>query len=98
MSKTDVLEKPEIKIARPKMFVVIVLNDPFTPREFVVHVLERYFQKNAEEATKIMLRAHRTGQGAVGIYTREIAETKADLANRYSREQGRVLTFSTQEE
>lgn len=80
------------------MYVVMVHNDPFTPREFVVEVLQRYFQKNADEATRIMLRAHKSGLGMVDIYTREIAEMKAAIANQYSQDQGRVLLFSTEEQ
>jgi len=98
MSKTDVIQKPEIKVKKPTMYVVMVHNDPYTPRSFVVEVLRRYFQKNADEATRIMLRAHNSGMGMVDVYTKEIAEMKASIANQFSREQGRILTFSTEEE
>lgn len=80
------------------MHIVFVHNDPFTPREFVVHVLMRFFSKTREEATKVMLTAHTQGMGAAGIYTKEIAETKATVANNYCRSEGRPLHFSVQEE
>jgi ATP-dependent Clp protease adaptor protein ClpS len=102
MSQSDVLDKPKIttdeKTEKPKMYVVLVHNDPFTPRGFVVEVLQRYFQKNGDEAAKIMMRAHTQGMGAVGVYTFEIAETKTEVANSYSREQGYPLFFSVEEE
>lgn len=90
--------KTKDQTQKPKMYTVFVHNDPVTPREFVVVVLTRYFQKNAEQATKIMMIAHTQGMGAVGTYSFEIAETRTSLANTYSREQGYPLHFSTQEE
>jgi ATP-dependent Clp protease adaptor protein ClpS len=102
MSDTQVLEKPKDltrdDVQKPKMYVVLVHNDPFTPRAFVVSVLQRYFQKDARQASQIMLIAHTQGLGAVGVYTFEIAEMKANLANTYSREQGHPLYFSVEEE
>jgi ATP-dependent Clp protease adaptor protein ClpS len=102
MSDAHIIDKPKLasdtKVKKPTMYVVMVHNDPFTPREFVVDVLGRYFQKTMEDATRIMLRAHKGGLGMVDIYTREIAEMKASVANQYSREQGRILTFTTEEE
>jgi ATP-dependent Clp protease adaptor protein ClpS len=66
--------KPALK--KPTLYRVILLNDDFTPMEFVVVVLERVFYKNREEATRIMLHVHQKGIGVCGFYTREIAETK----------------------
>lgn len=94
---TGTTTKPAEKVKKPSMYVVVVHNDPFTPRTFVVDVLKRYFNKNEAEATKIMLLAHNYGVGAVGTYTFEIAETKADIANTFSREQGHMLQFSVQD-
>jgi len=94
----EVLDRPDEKLKRPSMYVVFVHNDPFTPREFVVEVLKRFFQKTEEQAMKIMLTAHTQGMAAAGVYTKEIAETKADAANAYSLSEGRPLKFSTQEE
>ncbi len=106
MSGTETIDRPKIitddsvdeDLKKPKLYVVLVHNDPFSPRGFVVDVLQRYFQKNAEQASQIMLRAHTQGLGAVGVYTFEIAETKAAAANGYSRSQSQPLTFSVQEE
>ena len=68
------------------MYKVLMLNDDYTPMEFVVHVLERFFQKSREEATRIMLHVHRRGVGVCGVYTYEVAETKVtqvmDLARQ----------------
>jgi ATP-dependent Clp protease adaptor protein ClpS len=89
--------KPEEKVKLPAMYVVLVHNDPFTPREFVVEVLQLVFQKNADEASHIMTKAHRTGVGAVGVFTFEVAETKTAKANKYSLDQGKLLLFSVEE-
>lgn len=64
------------KLQKPPLYKVILLNDDYTPMEFVVVVLERFFQKNREEATRIMLHVHQKGIGLCGIFTREVAETK----------------------
>ena len=76
--------KPELK--RPPLFKVVLLNDDYTPMEFVVEVLEVYFRMNREQATHVMLTVHTKGKGVCGIYTRDIAETKAALVNQYARE------------
>ncbi len=77
-------ERPKTK--RPQRYKVIMLNDDYTPMEFVVYVLERFFQKNEAAATQIMLQIHQTGMGICGVYTLEIAETKLtqtmDLAQK----------------
>lgn len=94
----DIAERTQEKTKRPAMFIVFVHNDPFTPRGFVVEVLRRFFSKTEEQATHIMMTAHTQGMGAVATYTSEIAEVKAETANKYSRNQGHPLTFSVQEE
>ena len=76
--------KPEVK--RPPLFKVILLNDDYTPMEFVVEVLEMFFRMNREQATHVMLTVHTQGKGVCGIYTRDIAETKAAQVNQYARE------------
>ncbi|WP_240732667.1 ATP-dependent Clp protease adapter ClpS [Halioglobus maricola] len=76
--------KPEVK--RPPLFKVVLLNDDYTPMEFVVEVLETYFRMNREQATHVMLTVHTQGKGVCGIFTRDIAETKAALVNQYARE------------
>ncbi len=74
------------KTRKPAMYKVLMLNDDYTPMEFVVYVLERFFQKNREEATDIMLNVHRRGVGVCGVFTYEVAETKVaqvmDLARQ----------------
>ena len=82
---TTVLEKdPEVK--KPPSYQVILLNDDFTPMEFVVHILEFFFSIKKEDATRIMLEVHTSGKGVCGLFTHEIAETKVSLVNDYSRE------------
>jgi len=76
--------KPALK--RPPMYKVILLNDDYTPMEFVVHVLEVFFGMNREKATQIMLAVHTQGRAVVGIFPRDIAETKSELVNQYARE------------
>ncbi len=92
--KTDNPDSPNVGVvvkARPKtrkpaMYKVLMLNDDYTPMEFVVHVLERFFQKSRDEATRIMLHVHKRGVGVCGVYTYEVAETKVtqvmDLARQ----------------
>ena len=75
--------KPEVQ--QPKMFKVLLLNDDYTPMDFVIQVLKRFFHKTTEQATKVMLQVHYEGQGVAGIYTADIAETKVALVNDYSR-------------
>jgi ATP-dependent Clp protease adaptor protein ClpS len=74
------------KLRRPPMYKVIILNDDYTPMEFVVHVLERFFGMNREKATQIMLTIHTSGSAVVGIFPRDIAETKSEQVNQYSQE------------
>ena len=77
-------EKPKLK--RPRMFRVVLLNDDYTPMEFVVEVLETFFNMDREKATQVMLTVHTKGKGVCGLYTRDIAETKAEQVNQYARE------------
>ncbi|MBF0248357.1 MAG: ATP-dependent Clp protease adapter ClpS [Alphaproteobacteria bacterium] len=78
--------KTRAKTKKPSMYKVLMLNDDYTPMEFVIHVLESIFDKSYEDATTIMLHVHQKGVGVCGVYTYEIAETKAmlvmDLARR----------------
>ena len=73
---TGVVVKSKPKTKKPSMYKVILLNDDYTPMEFVVMVLERFFNKSHEEATRIMLHVHQKGVGVCGVYTYEVAETK----------------------
>lgn len=78
------LSRPELK--RPAMYQVVLLNDDYTPMEFVVEILETFFHMGREKATQVMLAVHTHGKGVCGVYTRDIAETKAAQVNQYSRE------------
>jgi ATP-dependent Clp protease adaptor protein ClpS len=78
------VSKPKLK--RPPMYKVIILNDDYTPMEFVVHILERFFGMNREKATQIMLMIHTRGSAVVGIFPRDIAETKSEMVNQYAQE------------
>ena len=84
---TGVIIEEKPKTQKPAMYKVLMLNDDYTPMEFVVHVLERFFAKSREEATQIMLHVHRRGVGICGVFTFEVAETKVtqvmDLAKRH---------------
>ena len=73
---TSVITKVKPKTKRPNLYRVLILNDDYTPMEFVVLVLEKFFQKDVEAATKIMLHVHHHGIGECGVFTYEIAETK----------------------
>lgn len=85
-ANTGVVIKTRPKTKRPSMYKVLMLNDDYTPMEFVIHVLERYFGKGHEEATRIMMNVHQRGVGVCGVYTYEVAETKVtqvmDLARQ----------------
>jgi ATP-dependent Clp protease adaptor protein ClpS len=74
--QTGIVVKARPRTKKPAMYKVLMLNDDYTPMEFVVHVLERFFQKNREEATRIMLHVHQHGVGVCGVFTDEVAETK----------------------
>jgi ATP-dependent Clp protease adaptor protein ClpS len=84
--RTGVVIKTRPKTKKPSMYKVLMLNDDYTPMEFVVHVLQRFFNKTAEEATRIMLHVHQKGVGVCGVFTFEVAETKVtqtmDLARK----------------
>ena len=82
---TAVVTKTKPRVKRPNMYRVLLLNDDYTPMEFVVHVLERFFQKNREEATRIMMHVHRRGVGVCGVFTYEIAETKVTQVMDFAR-------------
>ena len=94
---TLLLERTKPKLKRPPMFKVVILNDDYTPMEFVVHVLEAIFQHDLENATRIMLNVHKAGKGVCGIYSRDIAETKVTQVNSYSRENKHPLLCDMEE-
>lgn len=83
---TGVVVKTKPKTKKPSMYKVLMLNDDYTPMEFVVHVLERFFAKSREEATRIMLHVHRRGVGVCGVFTYEVAETKVTQVMDFARQ------------
>lgn len=84
-SGTGIDSKVLTKTKRPSMYRVLILNDDYTPMEFVVHILERFFNKGREEATQIMLHVHHHGVGECGVYTYEVAETKVTQVMDFAR-------------
>ncbi len=82
---TAVITKTKPQTKRPSLYRVLILNDDYTPMEFVVHVLERFFSKDREAATRIMLHVHHHGIGECGVYTYEVAETKVTQVMDFAR-------------
>ena len=82
----QVVTKTKDQTQKPAMYKVLLLNDDYTPMEFVVHVLERFFSKTQEDATRIMLHVHNHGVGICGVYTYEIAETKVTQVIDFARQ------------
>ena len=81
-----VVQESKPKLKPPPLYYVVLLNDDYTPMEFVVHVLERFFSMDRERAVRVMLHVHTQGKGVCGTFSREIAETKVARVNDYSRE------------
>jgi ATP-dependent Clp protease adaptor protein ClpS len=100
MSKTVVRPRPKTRtqVKRPPLYKVILLNDDFTPREFVVQVLKAVFRMGAERAEIVMLTAHQKGACVIAVYTRDVAETKAKEATDLGKSQGYPLFFTTEPE
>ena len=88
--------KPKVK--KPQLYKVILLNDDYTPMEFVVRVLERFFHKNRDEATQIMLHVHQKGMGVCGLFTREVAETKVQQVMLYAAQNQHPLQCTMEPE
>ncbi|MFM8677803.1 MAG: ATP-dependent Clp protease adapter ClpS [Burkholderiaceae bacterium] len=84
-SSTALLERQEVRTKPPPLYQVLLLNDDFTPMEFVVVVLQKFFMMDLEKATQVMLRVHREGRGVCGVYTRDIAATKVELVSSFAR-------------
>ncbi len=89
--QAGLLEKPRKKTKKPPLYKVLLLNDDYTPMDFVVHVLQQYFNKDHEEATRIMLTVHYHGVGVCGVYTHEIAETKVNQVMSLAKAHGHPL-------
>jgi ATP-dependent Clp protease adaptor protein ClpS len=90
--------KPKLKTERPKLWKVILLNDDFTPREFVVQVLKAVFRMNAEHAYQVMMTAHRKGACVIAVFTKDVADTKAKEATELGKQKGYPLYFTTEPE
>ena len=81
----QVVEEARPEVQRPPLYQVVLLNDDFTPMDFVVVVLETFFNMDRERATQVMLHVHTRGKGVCGVFTREVAETKVTQVNEFSR-------------
>lgn len=88
--------KPKVK--RPPMYRVVLLNDDFTPMDFVVHILELFFGLTRERATRVMWHVHTRGKGVCGVFTREVAETKVAQVNDYARQNQHPLLCTMEPE
>ena len=95
---TGVVVKTRPRTKKPAMYKVLMLNDDYTPMEFVIDVLQHIFQKNREEATKIMLHVHQKGVGVCGVYTYEVAETKVTQTVDYARKNQHPLQCTLEKE
>ncbi len=89
---------PKLQTQRPRMHKVILVNDDYTPREFVVQVLKAEFRMSEEQANRVMITAHRRGVCVVAVYTKEVAESKATNATDAARKKGYPLLFTTEPE
>jgi ATP-dependent Clp protease adaptor protein ClpS len=81
----QVVEEARPEVQRPPLYQVVLLNDDFTPMDFVIVVLETFFNMDRERATQVMLHVHTRGKGVCGVFTREVAETKVTQVNEFSR-------------
>lgn len=92
------LTKPKAKPKKPSLYKVLLLNDDYTPMEFVVHVLEQFFRKGHDEAMQIMLHVHTKGVGVCGVFTYEVAETKVTQVVDYARKHQHPLQCTMEKE
>lgn len=93
----SLLEAERVTAKPPPLFKVLLLNDDYTPMDFVVYVLQRFFGKNLEQATVIMLKVHKEGVGVCGVYPRDIAASKVEQVVAYSREHSHPLACVMEE-
>ncbi len=94
----DIITKSRPKTRKPDLYKVVLLNDDYTPMDFVISVLEHFFNKGGEEATRIMLEVHRKGVGIAGVFTYEIAETKVGQVTNFSRQHEHPLQCTMEKE
>jgi ATP-dependent Clp protease adaptor protein ClpS len=95
---TSVITRTEPKTQKPSLYKVLLLNDDYTPMEFVVHVLQTFFAKSADEATRVMLHVHQKGVGICGVYTFEIAETKVTQVMDFAKKHQQPLQCTMEKE
>ena len=98
MAQTVLKPRSKTKTARPKLYKVILLNDDFTPREFVVLVLKAVFRMNESEAYRVMITAHQRGACVIAVFTKDVADTKAKEATELGKQAGFPLYFTTEPE
>jgi ATP-dependent Clp protease adaptor protein ClpS len=94
----DILVKPREKTKRPSMYKVLLLNDDYTPMEFVIHVLTQFFGKGHDDATRIMLQVHQKGVGVCGVFSYDVAETKATQVVDFARKNQHPLQCTIEKE
>ena len=96
-TETVELEEAEVKVDRPPLFTVVIFNDDFTPMEFVVYVIQKFFGYDHAKSTEIMLEIHSKGRGFCGAFSQEIAETKSQQINKFSKENEHPLKSDIEE-
>ena len=97
-SGTGLLTKTEVKTKKPSMYKVLLLNDDYTPMEFVVHILQRFFRLAMEDATDVMLAVHQRGVGICGVFSYEVAETKVNQVLAYAKQNDHPLQCTLEKE
>ncbi len=97
-TESGIVTKPRPKTKKPSLYKVLLLNDDYTPMEFVVLILERFFNKNRDEAVQIMLHVHRHGVGICGVFTYEVAETKVAQVIEFARRHQHPLQCTMEKE
>jgi ATP-dependent Clp protease adaptor protein ClpS len=97
-NQTGIITRTKVRTKKPSLYKVLLLNDDYTPMEFVVHVLERFFGKGRDEATRIMLHVHQKGVGICGVYTFEVAETKVTQVMDFARKHQHPLQCTMEKE
>ena len=95
--ESSIIEAQRSKLAPPRLYTVLLLNDDFTPMDFVVQVLQKFFSMNREQATQIMLKVHVEGRGVCGIYPRDIAATKVEQVASFARDNQHPLACVMEE-
>lgn len=91
------LQEAAPKLKRPPLYKVILMNDDFTPMDFVIHILKTFFNMDEDQATRIMLQVHTQGMGVCGVFSRDVAETKVRQVNEFSHEHQHPLLCSMEE-